>query len=523
LGPPLAGYDRDQRRDNAWPFRDWVIRALNADKRYDDFLRDQLAGDVLRPNDPEAVIATGFLTAGPWDFVGQVETPSPVLKRLARADDLDDMVTQVMTAACGVTINCARCHDHKLDPISQREYYSLWAVFAGVKRAERDVSPSEVKELAQRRQRLNAELQQIRISLASLNGQGRDLADIVGGGDGFGTGTVGQGIDPVTGNPQLPKRGLLEGAKPNVFAKSSVKLIDGVVVPDLSPEGTQITSTGLRLMNVPRTSGQTWDAIRSGPINSFFSTKLDGVDYATGDHTLLSLHANAAVTFDLAAICEAGAPSEMKFIATAGYFGQTPRSGASYYVYVDGDLKADRVNFGRDDGSHAIEVMLPERARFLTLMSTDGGNGIGHDQICFADAKLVAPQPPLLSDIEKQEVVRLQQRRVDIQHEIGLLSSPQRVYAAVAGAAPAINILKRGDPEQVGDQVAPAALACVRGLNPELGSAQSTDAVRRQAFAEWIASEANPLTRRVIVNRLWHHHFGIGLVETPSDFGVGAT
>ncbi|MDB5341725.1 MAG: hypothetical protein JWP89_102 [Schlesneria sp.] len=517
------GFERDQRRDNAWHYRDWVIRALNADKRYDDFLRDQLAGDVLRPNDSDAVIATGFLTAGPWDFVGQVETPSPVLKRLARADDLDDMVTQVMTAACGVTINCARCHDHKLDPISQREYYGLWAVFAGVKRADRDVSPSEVKELAERRQRLNTELQQIRISLARLNDQGRDLADIVGGGDGFGTGTLGQGIDPVTGNAQLLKRGLLEGAKPNLFAKSSVKFIDGVVIPDLSPEGTQITSTGLRLMNVPRTSGQTWDAIRFGPINSFFSTKLDGVDYANGDHTLLSLHANAAITFDLAALRDAGAPSEMKFTATAGYFGQTPRHGASFQVFVDGDLKVDRVNIGRDDGSSAIDLILPESARFLTLMSTDGGNGIGHDQICFADARLVAPQRPSLSDLEKQEVVRLQQRRIDVQREIGSLPSPQRVYATVAEAPPAITILKRGDPEQIGDQVAPAALACVRGLNPELGSAQSSDADRRQAFAEWIASEANPLTRRVIVNRLWHHHFGMGLVETPSDFGIGGS
>ena len=106
---------------------------------YDEFLREQIAGDALHPDDPGSVIATGFLAAGPWDFVGQAETPSPVLKRLARADDLDDMVTQVMTAACGVTVNCARCHDHKLDPISQREYYALTAVFAGVKRGERDV------------------------------------------------------------------------------------------------------------------------------------------------------------------------------------------------------------------------------------------------------------------------------------------------------------------------------------------------------------------------------------------------
>ena len=122
------GFERDQRRDHAWRYRDGVIRALNSDLPYDEFLRDQIAGDVLRPDDPAAVIATGFLAAGPWDFVEQAETKSEVLRRAARADDL---VTQVMTAACGVTVNCARCHDHKLDPIPTRDYYGLWAVFAG--------------------------------------------------------------------------------------------------------------------------------------------------------------------------------------------------------------------------------------------------------------------------------------------------------------------------------------------------------------------------------------------------------
>lgn len=517
------GFERDQRRDNAWRYRDWVIRSLNADKRYDDFLREQIAGDVLRPDDANAVIATGFLAAGPWDFVGQVETPSPALKRLARADDLDDMVTQVITATCGVTINCARCHDHKLDPISQQEYYSLWAVFAGVKRAERDVSPAEVKELAARRQRLNSELQQIRMSLARLNGQRRDLADIVGGGDGLGTGTPGQGIDPVTGNAQLVKRGLVEGAKPNVFAKSSVKFIDGVVIPDLSSEGTQISSTGLRLMKPPRTSGQTWDAIRFGPVNSTFSTTLDGIDYGDSKHTMLSLHANAAITFDLNALRDVGASSELKFTATAGYFGQTPRSGASLHVYVDGEMKAERRGIGRDDGAAAIEVMLPANSRFLTLMSTDGGNGIGHDQICFADAWLVAANPPDMSDEEKQEVARLQQRRSDVEKETASLPAPQRVYGVVAEMPPTIHVQKRGDPEQPAEEVMPGTLACIQGLKPELGSAQSTDADRRKAFADWITSEANPLTRRVIVNRLWHHHFGVGIVETPSDFGVGGS
>ena len=516
------GFERDQRRDNAWRYRDWVIRALNADQPYDEFLRDQIAGDVLRPDDPNAVIATGFLAAGPWDFVGQAETKSEVLKRAARADDLDDIVTQVMTAACGVTINCARCHDHKLDPITQKEYYALWAVFAGVKRGERDVSAAEIRELADRKQRLQAELQSVRDDLVRRSGRYVHLADIVGGGNGRGTGTRDAGIDPIIGKPQSANRGFLEGAKTNSFAKSSVRFVDGVVIPDASEEGTQISSTGLRVHDVPKTSGQVWDAIRYGPVNSQFSTKLDDVDYNSDGHSLLSLHANVAITFDLTALRETGIPAELKLTATAGYFGQTPKDGASFSVFVDGQLKQTRKSIGRDDGGIAVDISIPADARFLTLMATDGGNGIGHDQICFADPWLIAAKASPLSDADQAEISRLKTRVKEIDQALASAPAPSKVYSILTEpTVPIIKVLERGDPEQPTEIVTPAALACVSSLKPELGSAESTDKERRIAFADWVTSPENPLTRRVIVNRLWHYHFGVGLVDTPSDFGLG--
>ena len=516
------GFERDQRRDNAWRYRDWVIRALNADQPYGEFLRDQIAGDVLRPDDPNAVIATGFLAAGPWDFVGQAETKSEVLKRAARADDLDDIVTQVMTAACGVTINCARCHDHKLDPITQKEYYALWAVFAGVKRGERDVSPAEIQELADRKKRLQAELQKVRDELARRSGRYVHLADIVGGGNGGGTGTRDAGIDPVTGKLQSPKRGFLEGAKTNAFVKSAVRFVDGVVIPDASEEGTPISSTGLRVHDVPKTSGQVWDAIRFGPVNSQFSTKLDNVDYNSDGHSLLSLHANVAITFDLTAIRETGIPAELRLTATAGYFGQTPRDGASFAVYVNSQLMQARKNIGRDDGGIAVDISIPTDAKFLTLMATDGGNGIGHDQICFADPWLIAAKPSPLSDMDQTEIVRLQTLGKEIEQALASVPAPAKVYSILAeSTVPIIKVLERGDPEQPAEIVTPAALARVSCLKPELGAAESTDKERRIAFANWVTTPENPLTRRVIVNRLWHYHLGFGLVDTPSDFGLG--
>ena len=143
------GYDKDKRRDHAWPYRDYVIRAFNEDKPYKRFIQEQLAGDVLYPGDPDGVTATGFVVAGPWDFVGHVELrEGTVDKEKTRVLDRDDMVINAVSTFDSLTVHCARCHDHKFDPIPQKDYYRLQAVFAGVERGDRpyankDHSPTE--------------------------------------------------------------------------------------------------------------------------------------------------------------------------------------------------------------------------------------------------------------------------------------------------------------------------------------------------------------------------------------------
>jgi hypothetical protein len=132
------GYDKDKRRDRAWPYRDYVIRSLNAGKPYARFVKEQIAGDVLYPGDSDSVIATGFIAAGPWDFVGHVELREDTVEKLkTRVLDRDDMVANTMSTFMSVTAHCARCHDHKFDPISQKDYYRLQADFAGVDRGDR--------------------------------------------------------------------------------------------------------------------------------------------------------------------------------------------------------------------------------------------------------------------------------------------------------------------------------------------------------------------------------------------------
>lgn len=517
------GFERDQRRDNAWRYRDYVIEALNADKPYDQFLREQIAGDVLAPDKPASVIATGFLAAGPWDFVGQVETKSDMLRRAARAGDLDDMVTQVITATVGMTINCARCHDHKLDPISQREYYGLWSVFSGVRRGDREVSVGEVREHSARLAALNRELAEVDRATGRLMGNPLDLADIVGGGNGRGSGHAGWGIDPRTGKVQEKKQSFLDEAVANHFVRGPSPFIDGVVIPNGGADGhvaVQISSTGLEVKDVPATSAKAWDAIRNGPVNSQASTKLGDIDYSKDGHTILGLHANAAITFDLAAIRKESNLGGMRFRATVGYGGHNEAGRADFHIFVDGELHERRLGLNDRVAGVPVDIALPASARFLTLMSTDGGNGIGHDQIFFGDPKLFPEDSHPLVENERQELDRLKARRIELDQQIKALPAPAKVYAIQTSKPEVVQVLKRGNPETPADAVTPGALQWAT-LQVSFGGEEMSDGERRMALARWITDPHNPLTRRVIVNRLWHYHFGQGIVNTPSDFGHG--
>jgi hypothetical protein len=162
------GFERNKLRPSAWKYRDFVVEAFNSDLPYDDFIRWQLAGDVLRPDDPLAVVASGFLALGPYDLTAY-NNGTEEMRKFAREEELEGLVATVSQTFLGLTINCARCHDHKFDPITQREFYQISAALGGTYQAdERDSRRGD--EANQRRAELKSRL-------AALGARAMDASD----------------------------------------------------------------------------------------------------------------------------------------------------------------------------------------------------------------------------------------------------------------------------------------------------------------------------------------------------------
>jgi mono/diheme cytochrome c family protein len=527
------GFESDRKRPDAWRYRDYVIDAFNRDKPFDRFLSEQIAGDVLDPSNPQAIAALGFLGTGPWDQIGH-EAKASDLRRRARADELDDIVNTVVATTLGLTLNCARCHDHKFDPLPQRDYYRVVAVFAGVKHGERPLRSAASEERARQLADLKLALARIKAELGRIDHAPLDLADIVAGGNGFGSGERDRGIDPRSGEASSGRLGILPGLQVNKFTPSHLPLVDGIVVPN---GASPISSTGI-VIPTRATDGQSWDYVQAGKVLSQDTAEIDGVDYAAAPHAMIALHANKALTFDLAAIRQALPQYRaLRFQAVAAYGGLGAGADADFAVYVDGTLRAERRNINHASGGTALDLPLAADERFLTLVATDGGNVIAFDQIFFGDPRLVPDQPAIAvaadsavaadgalaadgaSAPDSAAKTALHDQRRAIEKQLADLTVDEKVYAVVSQEPAATHLLKRGDPESPAEEVSPGALSVVQSLSADLAATQSPEQERRAALATWLTDPANPLVRRVAVNRLWHYHFGTGLVATPSDFG----
>lgn len=453
------GYDKDKRRAYAWPYRDWVIDAFDRDLPWSEFAELQLAGDVLRPHDPDAVAATGFVVAGPWDFVGHVELREGTHdKRVTRNLDRDDMVANAMSAFASTTVHCARCHDHRFDPITQRDYYSLQAVFAGVERANRVVDRDPA--VGERRGELQALLESLRRERETLRARSASPSN------GWHS-EVSASPDAVKwvqvdlGAPRRIERVVLVPARPVDFADSP-----GFGFPRRFRVETSLTP-----------------------------------DF-NGTHVLASHHTQEFPNPGDTALTIAAGPNLVRYVrVTATELWE--RSDDWVFALAELQVFDGQENLARDaevSALDSIEAGLWGRSRLVDGYSSR--------------ASLEHPADKAASE----SLAHLEGTLTHLETELSSLAPPTKIYAPVPREPRPIHLLARGDVETPLEPATPGALLAVQALSPRF-EADSNEGARRLALARWLIDEDNPLFWRSAANRLWSWNFGRPLVDTPNDFG----
>jgi hypothetical protein len=523
------GFEHDELRPNAWPYRDWVVQAFNRDLPYDEFVRQQLAGDLLHPNDPAAIMATGFLVAGSYDSVGQTQQ-SAAMKAVVRQDELEDIAGSICQTFLGLTANCARCHDHKFDPVRQSEYYRLTAALAGVRHGQRDLTSSKTLAEQKRRAALAAKrlqdlARQIKViddplrvqiraerkkkgiappsaprPLAAWDFQ-KELKD-----------QVGALHATLRGNSKRDENGLkLDGKTgyadtvPLSRDLRAKTLAAWVTLADLKQRGGGVLS-------VQTFNGGTFDAIVFG--------EMEPGHWMAGSESFVR-------TLSL------GGPPELEADRQPVHLALVYAGDGTITAYRNGKL------YGKPYKKPGPVLFRAGKAQIVFGLrhSPVGGNrtlaGTLHSAQLF-DRALKAEEVAILADgadyVSEEEVIaRLQPeqkaRRAQLQAEMQeeqahLVPSKMLAYVVVPRPPEVAHVLLRGDPQKKGTIVTPGGVAALSGLRADFDlPANASDAKRRVKLAEWLTDPKNPLFPRVIMNRLWHYHFGVGLVDTPNDFG----
>jgi Protein of unknown function (DUF1553)/Protein of unknown function (DUF1549)/Planctomycete cytochrome C/F5/8 type C domain len=519
------GYDKDKRRDHAWPYRDYVIGAFNSDMPYEKFIKQQIAGDVLYPSDPSATIATGLLAAGPWDFVGNVElAEGTVEKEKTRLIDRDDMVATVISTFDSVTIHCARCHDHKFDPIPQKDYYRLQAVFAGVERGDRAYYDHEHMVMGEKLRARRAELERKRDALNDII-RSKKSPEITAMEDAIQE--AANGINAIT-LPAVPA----VASPTNGFHSdiSSVQNVTRWVQVDL---GADVPIQGIRIL--PARPTDFADTPGFGfPVRYKLSVS-DTPDFKTeaiikdatpndvpspGDSPVVIVPASPVIAryVRITAVKlwkRTGdfvfALAEMQVISGSG------NAAAGKPVTADHSIEVGRwANRYLTDGFDSRQSLLDLNKGSL------GALQLQRDVLAARRAELRAARLARLEAIAPPDVKAERDQTVsalkEIDAQIASLPPAQLVYAALPRTPRPIWLLKRGDVEQKGDIVTPGALSCMPTEPANLGAAEE-EGRARAGLAAWIASPKNTLTWRSIVNRVWQYHFTRGIVDTPNDFG----
>ncbi len=441
------GGEHNYERFYAWPYRDYVIEAFNKDKPYDQFIRQQLAGDLLDPDNPKSVAATGFLVAGPWDSVSAELNKDKNLALQARMDELDDMVTTTFHTFQGLTVNCARCHDHKFDPIPTRDYYRLTDVFQTVGFGTRVVASQDEQEAYKlKTQPIRDRLKRYETALADIEQPVRAKLLYTKYQD------FDRGRDSAT--QRLPINPIWNR---NFFAPTGGKRFRFVITAHKGP--------------VPK-------------LERFMIRGANSVEWGEWAGTRKATNDNP-------------------------YIFELPFSGRFWEI----TWSSDRTR-GSNDG--AITVYRFEASddgfKWRTVASSLDHVGANELEMPSVDTAEILEH---LTPEQKSQRLRLIDEIAKIKDELKAIPEPQKLYSAIPKTPAQSYVLERGSVTKRKEEVSAGTLTAVSQLPNEFPKDNP-----RLALANWIAHPDNPLTARVIVNRVWYYHFGRGLVNTPSDFGL---
>ena len=468
------GFEVNTERPNAWPYRDYVIRAFNADTPYPDFIREQLAGDQFGRD-----AATGFLVTASVLLPGQIGADD-ISKRLARQDALDEIVVNTAQSVLGLSIGCARCHDHKFDPISSRDYYGMQAFFAGVEYGDRELTDPESQARREDIRRWKEHTATVVATLSRLEPLARPGTPAGNPSLGSTTATTARVAVKARMNSDRFAAVTTRRVRFTILETNSLEpCIDELEVWDLESRNVALASAGTQ--------------VRS-----------------SGDTTVENRH-------------------ELRFIHD-GHYGNSHswmshEKGRGWVVLEFTEpRRIDRVSWARDrEGEFSDRLATAYRIE----VETNSG-----DWITVADAsdrkpfegrnptadewELPAAALAELDPRSRQKTQTLLDERLRLERAIAGAVASQHAFAGIFRKPDRIHLLRRGDPEQPGPEVSPAV--------PEvLGTvrlpADAPEPQRRHALANWLTQPNAPLIARVMVNRIWQGHFGTGLVDTPSDFG----
>jgi len=511
------GFEHDLMRTNAWRYRDYVIESLNRDIPWARFIREQLAADHFFPEEPRLTAALGFIGAGPWDQ-STAQTAPKTFEYL----DRDDIVTQTMSAFSSVTAHCARCHNHKFDPISQEDYYALQAVFAGVGKG--NLLFDEDARQHQKRQHWKQLLAAAERQDASVLLRAEQETLAADWEASRGAGAKWEVLRPeifLTAGAAVLKRGddgsfLAEGARPetDTYTLSS------------SPALGEITAVRLEVLSDSELPMKGPGRQDNGNFHlSEFELRLFPPDAVKGEKLAI---ARATADFN--------------------------QSGWTISAAIDGNEKTAWGIFPRTGESHtavfelARKLVLTNGSRLVFQIKQLHGQGhlIGKFRLSVTADPPVSAEAIPFTVAEARQVPRAQRTeaqrlavaawaiRALAEETLAAMPPPAQVFGAgpdfVAVAEGGfykpwrepkqVHLLTRGEISKPRGEVPPGALSAIARLPGRFELDPSAkESARRAALADWLADPHNPLTWRSIVNRVWHYHFGRGLSDSPNDLG----